>query len=39
MTGIPLVNLARHYERLAPELDRAIHDTCVHAEFILQVGR
>jgi len=33
--GIPLVNLARQYERLAPELDRAIHETCVRADFIL----
>ena len=35
MTGIPLVNLVRQYERLAPELDRAIHETCARADFIL----
>ena len=35
MAGIPLVNLARQYERLAPQLDRAIHDTCARADFIL----
>ncbi len=35
MAGIPLVNLARQYERLAPELDRAIHETCARADFIL----
>ncbi len=35
MAGIPLVNLARQYERLAPQLDRAIRDTCARADFIL----
>ncbi len=35
MAGIPLVNLVRQYERLAPQLDRAIHDTCARADFIL----
>lgn len=39
MTGIPLVNLARQYERLASGLDRAIRETGVRADFILQVGR
>lgn len=33
--GIPLVNLVRQYERLAPQLDRAIHETCARADFIL----
>ena len=35
MTTIPLVNLARQYQQLAPEIDRAIHDTCARADFIL----
>jgi tetrahydrodipicolinate N-succinyltransferase len=40
MAGIPLVNLVRQYERLAPQLDRAIRDTCARADFILgQAGR
>lgn len=32
---IPLVNLRRQYERLAPEIDRAIRDVCVRGDFIL----
>jgi dTDP-4-amino-4,6-dideoxygalactose transaminase len=35
MAGIPLVNLVRQYEQLAPPLDRAIRDTCARADFIL----
>jgi dTDP-3-amino-3,4,6-trideoxy-alpha-D-glucose transaminase len=35
MAGIPLVNLARQYEWLAPEIDRAIKDTCTRSDFIL----
>jgi len=35
MITIPLVNLARQYQKLAPEIDRAIHDTCTRADFIL----
>jgi dTDP-4-amino-4,6-dideoxygalactose transaminase len=35
MAGIPLVNLVRQYERLAPQLDRAIRETCARADFIL----
>jgi dTDP-4-amino-4,6-dideoxygalactose transaminase len=35
VANIPLVNLARQYARLAPEVDRAIHDVCARSEFIL----
>lgn len=35
MANIPLVNLARQYARLAPEVDRAMHDVCARSEFIL----
>lgn len=35
MTNIPLVNLARQYERLAADIDHAIRDVCARAEFVL----
>jgi dTDP-4-amino-4,6-dideoxygalactose transaminase len=35
MAVIPLVNLARQYERYAPEIDSAIRETCARADFIL----
>jgi dTDP-4-amino-4,6-dideoxygalactose transaminase len=35
MTRIPLVNLARQYRRLAPEISRAIQDVCERGDFIL----
>jgi len=35
MTHIPLVNLARQYERLGPEIDRAIREVCARGDFIL----
>ena len=33
--AIPLVNLQRQYQRLAPEIDRAVHDVCARADFVL----
>lgn len=35
MTHIPLVNLARQYERLGPDIDRAIREVCARGDFIL----
>jgi dTDP-4-amino-4,6-dideoxygalactose transaminase len=35
MTPIPLVNLTRQYERLAPEIDSAIQRVCARGDFIL----
>src|SRR6266849_3702044 len=35
MRNIPLVNLKRQYRSLAPEIEHALRDVCVRAEFIL----
>lgn len=35
MAGIPLVNLQRQYQHLAPEIDRAIKDVCTRGDFVL----
>jgi dTDP-4-amino-4,6-dideoxygalactose transaminase len=35
MTHIPLVNLARQYASLAPEVDRALKEVCTRGDFIL----
>lgn len=35
MPSIPLVNLKRQYERLASEIDCALRDVCLRADFIL----
>jgi dTDP-3-amino-3,4,6-trideoxy-alpha-D-glucose transaminase len=35
MAGIPLVNLQRQYQHLAPEIDRAIQAVCARGDFIL----
>lgn len=32
---IPLVNVSRQYQRLAPDIDTAIKDVCVRGDFIL----
>ncbi|MCC7417778.1 MAG: DegT/DnrJ/EryC1/StrS family aminotransferase [Acidobacteria bacterium] len=33
--AIPLVNLQRQYQRLAPEIDRAIQTVCARGDFVL----
>jgi dTDP-4-amino-4,6-dideoxygalactose transaminase len=35
MPSIPLVNLQRQYERLAPDIDRALRSVCSRADFVL----
>jgi dTDP-4-amino-4,6-dideoxygalactose transaminase len=35
MTKLPLVNLPRQYERLAPQIDRAIGQVCAGGDFVL----
>jgi dTDP-4-amino-4,6-dideoxygalactose transaminase len=35
MAGIPLVNLQRQYQQLAPDIDRAIKEVCVRGDFVL----
>jgi dTDP-4-amino-4,6-dideoxygalactose transaminase len=33
--SIPLVNLPRQYQQIAPEIDRAIKDVCTRSDFVL----
>jgi dTDP-4-amino-4,6-dideoxygalactose transaminase len=35
MANIPLVNLQRQYQQLAPEIDAAMKDVCAHGDFIM----
>src|SRR5262249_52448512 len=35
MPAIPLVNLQRQYDRLAPQIDRALREVCARGDFIL----
>jgi dTDP-4-amino-4,6-dideoxygalactose transaminase len=35
MQSVPLVNLRRQYQKLAPDIDRAVRDVCCRAEFVL----
>jgi dTDP-3-amino-3,4,6-trideoxy-alpha-D-glucose transaminase len=35
MIAVPLVNLRRQYQKLAPEIDSAIREVCARGEFVL----